>query len=392
MHTINTANAFGTLSKTIVATILSALLVAALPAQSFATSSSEHESKAREYADSAAQKGNEANQIKQNIDLLQTHINELTEQYNAALADHKAATEAVDEANRRKEAAEERMHDLQSRLGGRAISMYKSGGSTPIVDVLLGSSSFESFLKSWDAVERIASQDAKWVSDMKDARAEAEEARAEGERQQGIAQQKMDEAKAKSSEIDASKKQLEQTLGQVNEEIARLNALQEEEEMAAEEAKRLEEEAARLAAQKFNVNAVSSASVSREGWTHPCPGARPTSEWGTRVHPISGMVSFHSGIDLAIGEGTPVYAAKNGTVSYVGWYGTGGQAIIVNHGDGVRTVYMHLSGYNTGVGASVSAGQCIGFVGSTGNSTGPHLHFNIEVNSTPINPRSILVF
>lgn len=361
----------------------------------WAVTSEDHESKAEEYAQAEAEKKVEADSLKQNIDLLQTHINELQSAYDAALADHDVAVAAVEAAERRVHDAQVKMVHLQDNLGDRAVSMYKSGGSMSFIDVMLGAATFDEFLKSWNAVECIAAQDAKWVQEMKDARAEAEAARDEGERQKKVAEEKMAAAEAAKAEKEASMTELQSMLSQVNEEIATLGALAEEEEMAAEEAKRLEEEAARLAAQKFNFGSTeaSSAAVSSEGWTHPCPGARVSSEYGTRVHPVTGQVSsFHSGIDLAMPLGTPVYAAKDGTVTYVGWYGTGGQAIIVNHGDGIRTVYMHLSGYNTHTGATVSAGDCIGFVGSTGRSTGPHLHFNVEVNSTPVNPRLVMAF
>ena len=74
-----------------------------------------------------------------------------------------------------------------------------------------------------------------------------------------------------------------------------------------------------------------------------------------------------------------ICASAAGTVSYVGWYGGGGNTVIVNHGNGFRTVYMHMSDFNASVGDTVRQGQCIGYVGSTGNSTGPHLHFQIEI-------------
>lgn len=371
------------------------LLMAAVPC-AWAVESEEHASKAEEYARAEAEKKVEASNLQQNIDLLQTHINELQAEYDAALEEHDAAAAAVLAAERRVHDAQVRIVHLQDSLGNRAVSMYKTGGNQSLIDVMLGASTFDEFLRSWDALERIADQDAKWVQEMKDARAEAVAAREEAERQRQIAGEKMQVAEAAKVEQEASMAQLQSMLSQVTEEIAILDSLVEEEEMAAEEAKRLEEEAARLAAQKFHFGSAeaSLAAVNSEGWTYPLPeGWRVSSEYGTRVHPVTGQVSsFHSGIDLAMPLGTPVYAAKDGTVTYVGWYGTGGQAIIVNHGDGIRTVYMHLSGYNTHTGATVSAGDCIGFVGTTGRSTGPHLHFNVEIDNTPVNPRLVMDF
>lgn len=394
MQNSNAAQAFRHISSGFACAATAVVLAMGMSPLAYATPSDQHESKAQEYADSSAQKRAEAAEIQNSIDELQTRINQATATYESALAEHDVANAAVEDADRRMQEADERIVELRGQLGSRAITMYKSGGETNIVDVLLGAQSFDSFLKSWDAVKRIADQDAQWVEESKQARLDAYEARTESMQQRAVAQAKMDEAEQARIEVVAAQTEMQATLANVNEEIATLDALQEEEEMAAEEARRLEEEAARLAAQKFNVGSGQIAgAISAGGWTHPLPGSRVSSEYGSRTDPISGKVSaYHSGIDLAAPMGTPVGAAKAGTVAYVGWYGTGGNAVIVNHGDGVRTVYMHLSGFNTYVGESVQPGQCIAYVGSTGRSTGPHLHFNVEINKTPINPRAVLSF
>ena len=86
--------------------------------------------------------------------------------------------------------------------------------------------------------------------------------------------------------------------------------------------------------------------------------------------------------------GTPIMSSGPGTVSYVGWYGGGGNTVIVSHGGGVRTIYMHMSRQAATVGQQVAAGTVIGYVGTTGQSTGNHLHFQVEVNGTPVNARN----
>ena len=392
MQHSNATHAFGRAMTFVMGVFMACALAFSMLVPAFATSSSLHDSKAQEYAESSSQKQAEAAQIQSEIDELQTKINEATAVYEAALAEHDAAAAAEQEANARMVAAEARIEELQVHLSERAASMYRSGGETNIVDVLLGATSFESFLKSWDAMQRINDQDAKWIEETKQSRIEAYESRTEAMNQRKLAADKMTEAEQARIEVAVSQATMQETLSKVNEEIAILDTLQEEEEMAAEEARRLEEEARRLASQKFS-SGLAGATISADGWTHPLPGAVVSSEYGSRTDPISGKVSaYHSGIDLAAPLGTPVGAAKAGTVSYVGWYGTGGNAVIVNHGDGVRTVYMHLNGFNTYVGATVQPGDCIAYVGTTGRSTGPHLHFNVEINKTPINPRAVLSF
>ena len=97
---------------------------------------------------------------------------------------------------------------------------------------------------------------------------------------------------------------------------------------------------------------------------------------------------WHQGVDIAAGMGSNVIAARGGTVTYAGWLGGYGNLIILDHGDGYTTRYAHLSAYNCYYGQSVSRGQVIAFIGSTGNSTGPHLHFEILTYGTPTNPLS----
>lgn len=127
--------------------------------------------------------------------------------------------------------------------------------------------------------------------------------------------------------------------------------------------------------------------VSAQGWARPT-GGRISSHFGNRIHPIYGVVRFHAGIDLALGCGNPVYAARAGTVSYSGWLGTGGNFIRLNHGDGITTGYMHLQEGSLYVkfGESVETGQLIARVGNTGGSTGCHLHFETRRNMVAEDP------
>ncbi len=117
---------------------------------------------------------------------------------------------------------------------------------------------------------------------------------------------------------------------------------------------------------------------------------RLSSPFGNRVHPITGAVKLHTGIDLAAPTGTNVRAAGSGTVILAQWFGGYGNAVIIDHGGGLTTFYAHMNGINVTRGQTVSTGDVVGWVGSTGFSTGPHLHFETRENGNPVNPAKYL--
>ena len=115
-----------------------------------------------------------------------------------------------------------------------------------------------------------------------------------------------------------------------------------------------------------------------------------TSSFGWRLHPILGYERFHTGIDFGADYGTTIYAADNGTVIFSGWYGGYGNAVIIDHGNGITTLYGHSSELLVAEGQAVKRGEAIATVGSTGLSTGPHLHFEVRQNGEPIDPMGFL--
>ena len=122
----------------------------------------------------------------------------------------------------------------------------------------------------------------------------------------------------------------------------------------------------------------------------PVPGARIVSGFGVRIHPIYHTARMHTGLDFAASSGTPIHAAADGTVVMAGTYGGYGNATIIDHGNGVATLYGHQSRILVGQGQHVVRGETIGLVGSTGFSTGPHLHFEVRLGGTPVDPAGYL--
>ena len=123
----------------------------------------------------------------------------------------------------------------------------------------------------------------------------------------------------------------------------------------------------------------------------PINGARLSSGFGMRKHPIKGFSAMHKGVDFGAPSGTPIFAAGDGILEKVGWLNGYGRYILIRHNSTYKTAYAHMSGWAKGIrrGARVNQGQIIGYVGSTGNSTGPHLHYEILINSKQVNPLKV---
>lgn len=171
------------------------------------------------------------------------------------------------------------------------------------------------------------------------------------------------------SNKEAAIKEYEDMIAQENAEIAAL------EKAVAEEKARLEAENAQ--ARIYNGGM----------FAFPCPGyKRISDEYGNRIHPILGTQQFHNGVDLAAPSGTAIYAAYDGDVVAATYSGTMGNYIMIDHGSGLYTIYMHCSALYVSKGQTVVKGQNIAAVGSTGRSTGPHLHFSVRLNGSYVSP------
>ena len=133
----------------------------------------------------------------------------------------------------------------------------------------------------------------------------------------------------------------------------------------------------------------SGAGEQRSGLIMPVVGGRMTSGFGQRRHPVLGYTRMHAGIDFAAPTGAPIYAVTSGTVAYAGWAGGHGNHVKLNHGSGFGTGYSHMSSIAVSPGMTVRAGQVIGYVGSTGLSTGPHLHYELYKHGAKVNPLSV---
>lgn len=193
---------------------------------------------------------------------------------------------------------------------------------------------------------------------------------------------------ADKAELDAS----EAYYGQLEDELVAQIAKSEQEydaAVAAEEAAAEAERQRQLQAQQQQSSGGGggySYSGSAGGWCNPVSYIYVTSAYGYRWHPTQGYYNFHSGVDLAASYGQSIYAARGGVVTTATWSDVYGNYVVINHGDGYSTLYGHMSSLAVYAGQTVSGGQTIGYAGSTGWSTGTHLHFTVYYNGSTVNP------
>ncbi|MDU5100069.1 MAG: peptidoglycan DD-metalloendopeptidase family protein [Peptoniphilus grossensis] len=281
----------------------------------------------------------------------------------------------------------------------RLREMYKRG-NVNYLEVILNSKDIEELLRNNEIISSIARADRELIEFIQEqidtiketeetlqidkAKVSASKAAVENERQsyQAAVDAKNNYMKVLESNLDLYKAEFEKAQSNwdaLDSEIARL-----QKEITAQ--KKAEEAAARRATRVHSNITVSSGPRNGQSYTWPLPGHYSiSSPFGYRVHPILGYAKFHSGVDIPAPSGTPIVAAKSGTVIMSQLMSGYGNVVMVDHGDTV-TVYAHCSALNVGVGESVKAGDVIAFVGSTGLSTGAHLHFEVRVNGSPVNP------
>ena len=281
----------------------------------------------------------------------------------------------------------------QYELFCRRVRAMEEAGSVSYWSILFNAGSFSELLDRLADVSAVMDYDNQVMDELVAARRELERLQAE-----------LEEARAEEQEVkearEAAKARQQEKVAQAQALVAELNA------DLAEVNRQLDEENAEWAAigadiarkqkgleEQRKQNNVQLPPTG-DGWLWPLPSAnlKLTSAFGFRYHPVSGLPQSHTGIDVAASIGVPIYAARGGQV-IMSEYGTGvnwsyGNFVVIDHGDGVTTLYAHMSQRTVGEGDLVTQGQLIGYVGDTGNVTGPHLHYEVRLNGQRTNPES----
>lgn len=316
------------------------------------------------------------------IDLLEAELSEIDGIINEAeqgivqkeqeIADYEAQIEKNDE-------------DFRRRL--RAMD---ENNTASYIDLLLEAKSFSDFFARLETIREISEHDQSIIDGLASLKQGVESSRNELVLKRDEEKEARSLVSDKKSALDAKKAEQTALINQINSDINLQEKLYEESAKLEQQLK--DSIRASLSSSQSSANSTTPSGqtlrYSGGKFTFPAPSMiAVTSPYGYRTHPVTGQkYKFHSGMDLAAPQGTNVLAAESGVVRMAGWNGGYGYCVIIDHGSGVATLYGHNSKLLVSSGQSVSKGQVIAKVGSTGVSTGPHVHFEVLLNGSTTNP------
>lgn len=330
---------------------------------------------------------------KQKANQLVAQLSELNDQIATIEGDIAQIGQNIDTKKAEISAAQQKLQDTEAKmnqqnddLNQRLRVMYMNGG-TGMLEILLGSASISDFLTNVDMVQRIYDNDMDILQKIKDQYTEIDNQKKTLESLKAQLEDEQQQQKAKQSELEQQKSSVEELQAKV---AADNDALSAQIDELNDEANELTAELQRQqAAQQISSSTTSTYGGGIMSW--PVPGYTSiSSPYGYRTHPILHTKKFHSGLDIPAPRGTSIVAASAGTVIFAGTKGGYGNCIMVDHGGGIVTLYGHCSSLVASVGQSVTKGQTIAKVGSTGQSTGNHCHFEVRVNGSTVSPNSYL--
>ncbi|MDO5716955.1 MAG: peptidoglycan DD-metalloendopeptidase family protein [Tissierellia bacterium] len=296
----------------------------------------------------------------------------IIDEYNQEIAQVNGSIEGM---IRSIEKTERRIASKEKLLGERIRSMYMSGNAK-YISVLLKSKNVHEFLSNRRMYQMLLKQDKELIAFIG-----KEKQNLEGQKQ-SLEEEKNHLVTIK-EEVEDAKAALEQVRNEKAQYMAKLQ----------QDVKLMEREIEQQQRDARYLDSLVAATDQREGpytggrlgW--PLPNHhRISSGFGYRLNPFTKRREFHLGIDIPAPMGTPIHAAEGGKVTVAQWMGSYGQIVVVSHGNGVSTAYAHMSKIGCQVGQTVAKGQVIGYIGSTGASTGPHLHFEVRQNGKVTNP------
>jgi murein DD-endopeptidase MepM/ murein hydrolase activator NlpD len=313
------------------------------------------------------------------INVLEADIDKTETEIKYFTKEQQYLNQQISITNRDLNTAQASMEERTKILVERLNSIYKNG-EVNYLEVLLDASSFSDFLTRFDLLQKIAEQDVSLLKEIEQERQFVETKKIELETSCMEVETVKDKNEEKQEYLLKQTKEKEKVLSSLEKEKDQYEKALDELER---DSKSLEKIIRDLQSSNPGKKAVTGAFI----WPVQ---SRISSDYGMRIHPILKTKRMHTGIDLPAAKGTTIKAAQSGSVIYSGWMGAYGQVVVLDHGGGISTMYAHQSSISVSLGQEVKQGSKVGAVGSTGWSTGPHLHFEVRVNGSPVNPHNYL--
>ena len=329
------------------------------------------------------------NEASAKVESVSERLRQIQEELRVATAEYKEVKEQLDSVEDKisdnTELLQKTEADLKvknKKLQQRVRDIYING-QISYVDVLFGAKDFADLMTRMDVLKRIIKHDYDLIMKVKEEKATVENTRAQLEKDKAEAEVLVADAQAKKAKVEDKESEQQVLLDQAIYDRDTSERMYEEIMAASQEVANM------IRRSQMSSAGYSGAPAGAGGMIWPISGPI-TSEFGWRTHPIFGTARFHSGLDIGGDYGMPIYAAASGTVIYAGWISGYGNAVIIDHGGGVTTLYGHNDSLNVSEGENVAQGQVIAMCGSTGNSTGPHCHFEVRENGEPVSPYGYL--
>lgn len=349
------------------------------------------------YADELEETRRQLEAISRNIDATQSKVTSVKKQESSIMGQIQSLEKEISSTENQITATEDRIIFLQDSivatqadieeteqnlkekselLSERLVVLHEQGEVT-YLEVLLSATDFKDFLTRYEMVNSIIEQDVDLIASINQDKQDLEMRKSDLEVKKKELENALKQQESMRAQLDEQKAEKKQILTSVQQERAAYEkALQE-----------LEETSRQLEKMIRQLQGGSSEALGTGVYTWPTPGFTTiTSPYGMRYHPILKTRKMHTGVDIGAPMSATIVAADSGKVIHAGWMGGYGQVIVIDHGNGVSTLYAHQSAFLVGNGATVSKGQAIGKVGSTGWSTGPHLHFEVRINGSYTDP------
>lgn len=320
--------------------------------------------------------------IAEKLKAIQAELDEATRKLQAIKKEQDQVNLQIKQLQEEIQKAEVQLRARQAILNKRVRVIYMHG-QLSYIEVILGANSFSDFANRLELLKRIIRSDFNLIQEIQQRKAAIEAKKVEIEKEKARLDELASEAQKVQDEVKAKKAEQQRVLAHAR--TQQDAAKQMEADLIARS-----NEIRQMIQSRMQQNSGSDQIVHGNGtFIWPCNGPI-TSPFGYRTHPIFGTTIYHSGIDIGVDYNTPIHAADGGTVILAGWCGGYGNAVIIDHGNGLQTLYGHNTSVAVSEGQTVSQGQVIAYSGSTGYSTGPHCHFEVRRNGEAVDPMGYL--